>query len=116
MATLYAVRTSGRVFRAYAKEFDIIDGVIVAEPAVTLPPVGKEKFAIRYNTMTEITAYIVSHPDLLSWEPTTAIDAFMDVGQKADPAKIGPPFSILMLDAKGAHWVKQGLCPPIKRQ
>ncbi|MBZ5674462.1 MAG: hypothetical protein LAP61_09475 [Acidobacteriia bacterium] len=69
--------------------------------------------------VTGMTSAIKSYTDRnTGWYeqqgPETAIKNFMELEIAMEKNAVGPPISILKLDAGGAHWIEAGACPAIR--
>ena len=58
----------------------------------------------------EIDQFIKTHPRWRAGTPEEEGRILVKIEADAFPEHVGPPFSILTLDRRGAHWVDKGCC------
>jgi hypothetical protein len=114
--SLFAVRMRGSQIEAYVKDFAVVNGRIVPHPVTTCQPTGSgpQKKCILAPQIPEVKQYIETQPDVWQGDVTHVVDVLMDVGQKADPDYIGPPFSILAITSDRPRWLRKNDCPEIR--
>jgi hypothetical protein len=107
---LYAITNRRGKLDAFSKEFGLVDEIAIPRPAKLWIPEGV------LDSDGSQVPYINSHSDEWTGDDIKAlsfIDELIQMGVDSDPA-VGPPFSVLVLRASSAKWLRQNDCADIQ--
>jgi hypothetical protein len=62
---------------------------------------------------SQISKYLMAYPaewGKFATEAPSLIVKLLGLEASANPSEVGPPFSVLMIDTAGTHWISPGAC------